>query len=303
MDASEDSPGKPLKPFEWQCCGLGCRPCVFDVYEEELSIWQKKSQTDTVNRLQFDMSIDDYTNCEIIRLEPHCPDTYLFHFQLPHNTKLTFKAGQHVITKEIVDGGSIGRPYTIISRPGTVDQFSLLIKVYELGAMSTIIRNKWVPGYKVACRGPIGTLLYQENRYRNVVLIAAGTGIAPLYQLAKRITDNDEDETRITLLFSCKNYGTIPLREQIHSMQSYWNFTARYFLSEDVHCYAEKQRKHDETIYYSRLTEDILSKEMSRIPKTHNDCCVYLCGSKTFENEMTEYLKKLGLNNSNIVTF
>ena len=145
-------------------------------------------------------------------------------------------------------------------------------------------------------------MLYQENSYRNIILIAAGMGITPLYQLAKRIVENDEDETRITLLFSCKNYQVIPLREQIHSMQSYWNFSVRYFLSDDVHRFAEKQRKHDETIFYSRITEDILSKEINCISKTQNDSCVFVCGSKTFENVMMGYLKKFGIDNSCIVT-
>ena len=304
MDSTENFAGKPIKPFDWQCCGQGCRPCVFDVYEEELSIWQKKSQRDEVSFLQLDMSTDDYTNCEITRLESHCLDTYLFHFQLPKNTKLTFKAGQHVIAKENVDSGSISRPYTVISQPGTVNQFSLLIKTYQLGAMSAIIRNKWVPGYQVACRGPIGSLPYQENSYRNVILIAAGTGIAPLYQLAKTIVNNEEDETRVTLLFSCRSYKTIPLREEIHSMQSFWNFSVSYFLSDDVRCHDEKQQhKHDETVYYSRLTEDILLQEMNRISKTRDVSFVYLCGSKTFEKEMASYLKKSGIDSSCIVTF
>lgn len=32
----------PIKPKESDCCGNGCTRCVFDIYEEEYQIWQKR---------------------------------------------------------------------------------------------------------------------------------------------------------------------------------------------------------------------------------------------------------------------
>jgi len=293
---------KPLKPLDSQCCGLGCRPCVFDTYEEELQIWRKKCNHVRLSHLDFDISNEDYTMCQIERVEVKCaPDIFLFHFKLPSKTKLTFKGGQHVIVRENTDLGSISRAYTIISPPGTVTEFSLLIKVYPHGAMSTIIRKKWTADYQVAVRGPIGTLSYQENCYRSVVLIAAGTGITPLYQLAKSILDNQEDETRVQLLFCCKNYREIALHDDIHSMQSYWNFSVRYFLSDGVD--ADELKRHNEMICYSHLNEEMLLDEMNGVRNVNGNFCVYLCGSKTFENDMIGYLNKFGIHNSSIVTF
>ena len=34
-------PQEPVKPLDSDCCGQGCMPCVFDIYDEEMKIWQR----------------------------------------------------------------------------------------------------------------------------------------------------------------------------------------------------------------------------------------------------------------------
>lgn len=33
-------PVEPQKPLDSDCCGTGCVPCVFDIYEQEMKIWK-----------------------------------------------------------------------------------------------------------------------------------------------------------------------------------------------------------------------------------------------------------------------
>lgn len=35
-------PAPPLKPEDSDCCGSGCVPCVFDIYEQDLKIWKQE---------------------------------------------------------------------------------------------------------------------------------------------------------------------------------------------------------------------------------------------------------------------
>lgn len=35
-------PCPPLKPEDGDCCGSGCVPCVFDIYEQDLKIWKQE---------------------------------------------------------------------------------------------------------------------------------------------------------------------------------------------------------------------------------------------------------------------
>ena len=32
----------PERPLDSDCCGQGCVPCVFDLYEEEVKIWEEE---------------------------------------------------------------------------------------------------------------------------------------------------------------------------------------------------------------------------------------------------------------------
>ena len=33
-------PCRPEKPADTDCCGSGCMPCIFDIYEQEVKIWE-----------------------------------------------------------------------------------------------------------------------------------------------------------------------------------------------------------------------------------------------------------------------
>jgi cytochrome-b5 reductase len=35
-------PCPPLQPDNGDCCGSGCVPCVFDIYEQDLKIWKQE---------------------------------------------------------------------------------------------------------------------------------------------------------------------------------------------------------------------------------------------------------------------
>jgi hypothetical protein len=35
------SPERPMKPSADECCGSGCKPCVMDLYREELKVWKE----------------------------------------------------------------------------------------------------------------------------------------------------------------------------------------------------------------------------------------------------------------------
>lgn len=35
-------PPRPAMPDPDDCCGGGCTPCIFDIYEEQLERWQQR---------------------------------------------------------------------------------------------------------------------------------------------------------------------------------------------------------------------------------------------------------------------
>ena len=64
-----------------------------------------------------------------------------------------------------------------------------------------------------------------------MVLLAAGTGIAPMLQVIKEVVDNEKDETFIKLFYSCRKAADILMKHQLDEYKQFWNFQLVYFLT------------------------------------------------------------------------
>ena len=62
-------------------------------------------------------------------------------------------------------------------------------------------------------------------------MLAAGTGIAPMLQVIQEILTNEEDETIIQLVYSCRTYDDILMKDVLNEMKAYWNFSVLYVLT------------------------------------------------------------------------
>ena len=71
------------------------------------------------------------------------------------------------------------------------------------------------PGDKLAIKGPMQKFKWEPNAYEKIGLIAGGSGITPMYQLAETILQNPEDKTKVTLLFANKTPQDILLKERL----------------------------------------------------------------------------------------
>eukprot|EP01055_Gregarina_sp_Pseudo9_P002075 Gregarina_sp_Pseudo_9__2074@NODE_2440_length_994_cov_257_782199_g2246_i0_p1_GENE_NODE_2440_length_994_cov_257_782199_g2246_i0NODE_2440_length_994_cov_257_782199_g2246_i0_p1_ORF_typecomplete_len265_score25_46NAD_binding_1/PF00175_21/5_9e30FAD_binding_6/PF00970_24/1_2e15NAD_binding_6/PF08030_12/2_1e06_NODE_2440_length_994_cov_257_782199_g2246_i0200949 len=97
--------------------------------------------------------------------------------------------------------GDIVRPYT----PTDQDEQSLhfIIKIYPLGKMTQYLANQKI-GDKILIQGPLPKITYAANKWKNIGMIAGGTGFTPMWQVIKEVLENPEDQTQITLLYSTK---------------------------------------------------------------------------------------------------
>lgn len=65
-------------------------------------------------------------------------------------------------------------------------------------------------------------------------MLAAGTGITPLYQVARGIVNNEEDETFIRLIYACRTAKEVLLKEELDQLAEFWNFRVVYALSQVI---------------------------------------------------------------------
>ena len=107
-----DLPEPPEEPLQGDCCGTGCSPCVFDIYQEELTKWKQLSQMTPEERaaraerkqkgeaknrlLPVALSKEQYRDFQIIKMKEVCENMFLFEFALPPLSVLGVDIGQHM---------------------------------------------------------------------------------------------------------------------------------------------------------------------------------------------------------------
>nr|XP_013814070.1 PREDICTED: uncharacterized protein LOC106497643 isoform X2 [Apteryx mantelli mantelli] len=108
---------------------------------------------------------------------------------------------------------------------------SVTSECYEAGLMSQYIKT-WKKGDMVFWRGPFGGFPYRPNKYGELLMLASGTGLAPMLPILQSITENEEDETFVTLVGCFRLFGNIYLKPLLQELARYWNIRIFYVLSQ-----------------------------------------------------------------------
>ncbi|XP_026964245.1 NADH-cytochrome b5 reductase-like isoform X2 [Sagmatias obliquidens] len=230
---------RPVEPLPSQCCGSGCSPCVFDLYQRDLASWEAARASKDRSLLSGEetqscpskLSPETFLAFCISATDRLTKDTYLVRFALPGNSRLSLRPGQHLILRGIVDGLEIQRAYTPISPANAKGYFEVLIKCYQTGLMSQYVES-WKAGDTAFWRGPFGGFFYKPNQYGELLMLAAGTGLAPMVPILQSITDNAEDETFITLVGCFKTFEGIYLKTFLREQARFWNVRTFFVLSQ-----------------------------------------------------------------------
>jgi cytochrome-b5 reductase len=107
----------------------------------------------------------------------------------------------------------------------------LVIKKYPNGPMSEHIHSLQ-PGQELEVKGPLPKYPWSANKHDHIALIAGGTGITPMYQVARAIFGNPEDKTKITLVFANIKEEDILLKKELQDLENTFpqRFRAFYVL-------------------------------------------------------------------------
>lgn len=298
-------PCKPEKPSDSDCCGSGCIPCVFDIYDQEIKIWERECARlrnkavpgeDDLFKEKSMLSELEYRKFTISKVWPETGDTNRYRFKLPFDRDLGLKIGQHIIVRGRSLNETITRQYTPITDITTSGYFDLLIKIYRDGKMSKIISH-WKVGDEVEIRGPFGSLEYVPGKYRYILMLAAGTGIAPMSQVVQGILNNEEDETFIHLLYGCHTYKDILMKKELDEWAGYWNFSVTYALSQEQ----GKNYQYGDKVCERRIDETSIHQEISG--KTMDKIMILICGTRSFDEDIMKCCENLGFNQKQIFKF
>ena len=95
----------------------------------------------------------------------------------------------------------------------------LLVKVYPNGPMSEHIHSM-KPGQLLSFKGPIPKYPWSTNKHSHIALIAGGTGITPMYQLIRKIFNDPNDNTKVSLIFGNVAEEDILLKKEFEELEN-----------------------------------------------------------------------------------
>lgn len=303
VDIEDLLPPKPRPPHPSDCCGTGCCPCVHDIYEQDMKSWKRKCEQirngcrESSEESSSAVVPYEWQEFEIVKIEELNASAYCYTFKIKDSQVLGIKIGQHIIVKQTVNGRVVTRQYTPVSEVSKRGSFEFVIKIYPNGKLTSLIKD-WKVGDWIPCRGPFGEFSYQANSYKHILMLAAGTGIAPMFQIIREIIENEDDMTFIKLFYASKSISDILFREELVNFYQYWNFTACHYLSKEVDL---TKKRHCEEMVGSRMSKENVLNELRKGPI--NSTLVLICGTKSFNKDMVNSAKDADIPDRNIFMF
>ena len=219
-------------------------------------------------------------------------DTKKITFNLPTSDAISgLPIASAILTQHTPAGGWIPvfRPYTPITDTDAIGTLQLLVKKYPDGRASTHMHSL-EPGSSLTVRGPLPGYAYKpSNSPRNVLLVAGGAGITPIYTLMKGILSNAEDITKVDLIWGVNGTRDIVLGTELAELErQYPNRLRVTYTVSGPEANPEGPSLGDETKYKKgRITKAILQEAIDRCQKgTWGDekgTQVFLCGPPAME--------------------
>ncbi|KAK4757344.1 hypothetical protein SAY87_018645 [Trapa incisa] len=208
-----------------------------------------------------------------------------FTFELPTSTSvLGLPIGQHISCRgKDGQGEEVIKPYTPTTLDSDVGIFELVIKMYPQGRMSHHFHEMSVGDY-LAVKGPKGRFRYQTGQVRAFGMLAGGSGITPMFQVARAILESPNDKTKLHLIYANVTYEDILLKEELEGLATTYpdQFKVYYVLNQPPEVW-------DGGVGF-------VSKEMiqNHLPAPGPGVQILRCGPPPMNKAMAAHLEALG---------
>ena len=179
-----------------------------------------------------------------------------------------------------VPGTEAARSYSFSSGPAA-DELRFLIRTAPDGAMTTYLKERAAVGDIVPLTGPMGSFFLRDIK-RPVLMLAGGTGIAPLLSMLEKIATGLESRRPIR----CTWPTASPSTRTSWSWTSWSTTPARSKSFTFDYCVADK----DSTAKKGYVTQHITAEQLN-----DGDVDVYLCGPPAMVDAVRNYWDAQGI--------
>lgn len=234
----------------------------------------------------------DLTISEVLR---ETENSVSIGFEVPQELieKFQFLPGQHLALETEIAGEKIRRSYSLCSAPYE-NKWRVAVKKVSGGKFSTFANDELKASTKIRVMPPHGNfkLSINANDEKNIVAFAAGSGITPIISMVKTVLQDSPNST-ITLFYGNRSTDEIIFREELENLKNKYldRFSLYHILSKE---------KTGVPLLYGRIDDEkckIFSKHFYDV----NDVdAFYLCGPAPMIFTVSDELKNLGVQDSNI---
>ena len=125
----------------------------------------------------------------VVSLEKLSHDVMEMKIKLPESERLAFRAGQYV---EFVLSDKSRRAFSIANPPSDDCFLELHMRLVEGGKFTEHVFNKMKEKALVRIEGPLGTFAIRETSNRPIILMAGGTGFAPIKAMVEQLLEQGD---------------------------------------------------------------------------------------------------------------
>lgn len=196
--------------LEHSCLTARCRSCVVKINEgstqdktdDMVLTVEEKADNFTLSCNAFPTSdlvldVEDLGGIEwyekkivpakIQSIENLTSDVIKVMLRLPPTANFKYNSGQYVNLIR----GPIKRSYSVASAFQENAALEFFIKKYENGLMSKYWFDEAKENDLLRLEGPLGSFFLRESNKKNIILLATGTGIAPIKAILEKVSENE----------------------------------------------------------------------------------------------------------------
>lgn len=141
--------------------------------------------------------------------------------KLPEGEEISFKPGQFIQLMAPIYAGNdeeVYRAYSIASSAADKTHIELFIGYVPGGKATTYVHQHLKVGDTVRINGPYGHFYYQDDNDREMILVAVGTGIAPILSILNHMKE-ENIQRKATFYFGAKTPSDLLLVDYFKELE------------------------------------------------------------------------------------
>lgn len=241
------------------------------------------------------------------------PDSKIFTFTLDHASQtIGLPIGQHLMMRirDPASGEAIIRAYTPVSEGNDTGHLRVLVKIYydtpqNKGGRMTQALDSLPIGRSVDFKGPVGKFEYlgrglcaingRERCVRRFVMVCAGSGITPIFQVLRAVMKDKEDSTGCLVLDGNRVEEDILLKQELDTMALDNPSRCRllYALSRPLSSWKGLRGRMDRALF---------EREVG-VPPDTSDTMVLICGPAPMEDAVRGIFRGMGWGEEDLLFF